>query len=136
MFPTFSGKGDLVVAEALPTLLDRIQIGECLRWRQASQTQVPWQEEVQARALRCAAHPSLDSILASAQLCHVPACLPVLPACTASSASIRTRSWSQQQDAGAWQLSVPLRRPGAAALLHTSAAAASGLRQPWLHCCR
>jgi hypothetical protein len=29
MFPTFSGKGDLVVAEALPTLLDRIEIGEC-----------------------------------------------------------------------------------------------------------
>jgi hypothetical protein len=28
MFPTFAGKGDLVVAEALPGVTDRVAVGE------------------------------------------------------------------------------------------------------------
>jgi hypothetical protein len=38
MFPTFTGRGDWVVAEALPGLSDRVQVGECVCWTQTMQT--------------------------------------------------------------------------------------------------
>jgi signal peptidase I len=52
MFPTFSGNGDLVVAEALPTLLDRIEIGASRRATASGGTAMPSRSQLRPRRRR------------------------------------------------------------------------------------
>jgi hypothetical protein len=68
MFPTFSGKGDLVVAEALPTLLDRIEVGECLADSRGCRHVILTTSKAPGTEDRAAEAQSQAAILASAQL--------------------------------------------------------------------